>query len=413
MSQQVARQVTDYRALLLLTLGFGLVGLDRFMILPMFPVLAQDLSLDFAQIGIITGALAFTWGFSSIFIGNLSDRFGPRKIAVVSLAGFSLLVGISGLAASLASLVALRAVIGLLEGAFAPAAMVSNFESSAPSQVGRNLGIMQTALPLFGLALAPLAITQLLKVMSWHYIFVLLAIPGFIVAALLWRALGHVAAVTPDRRAHAGESTVQRWREAVSFGNVRITLLCICCWISCLIVVSAFLPSYLLGYLHLDLGQMGFVVSAIGFGATLGGLTMPALSDKIGRKPVALIDAAGTVGFLLLLIGTGADTTMLFAMLFGASFFLYNLLGMTLSTMTAESVPEHVRTTAGGLVIGVGELFGAGVVPVIAGFVAQAYGIQSVLWIAVGATVLGGVALLGFRETRQAPVANPAILTPS
>lgn len=400
------RQRTDTRAVALLTLGFGLVGLDRFMILPMFPMLAKDLALDFQQIGIITGALAFTWGLSSIFIGNLSDQFGPRKIAVWSLVGFSLLVGISGFAASLASLVALRAVIGLLEGAFAPAAMVSNFESSAPRRVGRNLGIMQTAMPLFGLALAPLLVTQLLQFMSWHFIFVLLSIPGLIVAALLWRALSHVTAGTKlERQAHPGTTTVERWKEAISYSNVRITLLCICCWMSCLIVVSAFLPSYLLGYLKLSLSQMGFVASSIGFGATLGGITMPALSDRFGRKPVALVDATGTIVFLLLLICTGASPALLFSVLFGASFFLYNLLGMTLSTMTAESVPKHVRTTAGGLVIGVGELFGAGVIPIIAGFVAQTYGIQYVLWIAIGATALGGLALLGFRETLHSATA--------
>jgi MFS family permease len=70
-------------ALALLTLGFGLVGLDRFMILPMFPVIAGRLHLDYQDIGLITGALSISWGLASIFIGNLADLFGPRRVAVV------------------------------------------------------------------------------------------------------------------------------------------------------------------------------------------------------------------------------------------------------------------------------------------------------------------------------------------
>ena len=389
-----------FAALAMLTLGFGLVGLDRFMVLPMFPVLASSLHLDYQDLGVITGALSITWGIASIFIGNLSDRFGPRRVAVLALIGFSLLVGISGLAAGLTSLVALRAVIGVLEGAFAPAALIANFETSEPAHVGRNVGIMQAAMPFFGLALAPLLVTRLLLVIDWRYVFVFLALPGLIVAGLLWTALGRASGVIPDRRLLPDESPAGRWREALSYRNVKINAACNCCWIACLVVVSALLPSYLIDHLHLSMVQMGGVLSALGFGATLGGLVMPALSDRIGRRPVALIDAIGTIVLLMLLRACGPDPTLLFASLFGTAFFLYNLLGMTLSTMTAESVPSHVRTTAAGLVSGLSELFGAGLVPIVAGRIVRSYGIDYVPVIAIGAMVLGTLLLLGFRETR-------------
>ena len=50
----------EWRAILLLSLGFGLVALDRFLILPMFPAIMRDLRLGYGDLGNITGALAIT-----------------------------------------------------------------------------------------------------------------------------------------------------------------------------------------------------------------------------------------------------------------------------------------------------------------------------------------------------------------
>ena len=43
------------------------------------------------------------------------------------------------------------------------------------------------ARPLFGLGIAPILVTQLLKVMPWHWIFAMVSIPGLLVAWLLGR----------------------------------------------------------------------------------------------------------------------------------------------------------------------------------------------------------------------------------
>src|SRR5476651_33511 len=98
----------EIRAVGILSLGFGLVGIDRFLIATMFPVIARDLRLSYADIGVITGALAIAWGASALFTGNASDRIGRRTVLVGSMILFALLIGASGLAAGLAGLVAVR-----------------------------------------------------------------------------------------------------------------------------------------------------------------------------------------------------------------------------------------------------------------------------------------------------------------
>src|ERR1039458_1579754 len=102
----------------ILTLGFGLVGIDRFLISTLFPTIAHDLHLGYDDIGTITGALAIAWGIAALFMGNLSDRIGRRLVLVGALVVFALLIGASGLATGLMSLIAVRLVMGFADGAY-------------------------------------------------------------------------------------------------------------------------------------------------------------------------------------------------------------------------------------------------------------------------------------------------------
>src|ERR1700756_6039163 len=91
-------KATNWGTVAVLSLGFGLVGIDRFMISTLFPVIADDLSLDYSDIGIITGALSFAWGGAALVMGNKADRLGRRRILAVSMLSFALLIGTCGLA---------------------------------------------------------------------------------------------------------------------------------------------------------------------------------------------------------------------------------------------------------------------------------------------------------------------------
>ena len=94
----------EWKAVLLLSLGFGLVSLDRWIIAPLFPIMMEDLNLDYQDLGNITAVLALTWGVASVLLGGLSDKLGRRKVLIPSIIGFSLLAGLSGIATGLTSL---------------------------------------------------------------------------------------------------------------------------------------------------------------------------------------------------------------------------------------------------------------------------------------------------------------------
>ncbi|MDT4796999.1 Hexuronate transporter [compost metagenome] len=394
----------EYLAVAMLALGFGLVGLDRFIILPLFPAMMADLHLNYQDLGNISAVLAIAWGISSVLMGRLSDRIGRRKVLIPAVLLFSLLAGVSGLATGVGALLLIRAVMGVSEGAFTPTAIAATAEASHPSRRGLNIGIQQAFFPILGLGLAPIIATQLLLVVpSWRWVFVIVSLPGFILAWFMWRKLRETRTPAAVAVEPAGS-----WKDALRHCNVVLNIAGMFCMLTSLFVLSVMMPNYLTDYLKLDMQQMGFVMSAIGLGGFLGQLILPGLSDRLGRKPVVLGSFVATGLSIWLLMHTGAEPLKLFALLFATTFFNFSMICMTVGPLTGESVPAPLVSTATGLVVGIGEVFGGGVAPALAGYIAQHHGIQNTLYLALGGVVLGLLVATALRETAPRKLASRA-----
>jgi predicted MFS family arabinose efflux permease len=59
----------EFKAVLMMSLAFGLVGLDRFILLPLLPAISADLGLNYTQGNALVSALAVAWGVAAIFAG--------------------------------------------------------------------------------------------------------------------------------------------------------------------------------------------------------------------------------------------------------------------------------------------------------------------------------------------------------
>src|SRR5499426_1823780 len=189
----------EWKAVTLLGLGFGLVGLDRWIIAPLFPCMAATgvapgcgaagLGLDYQAIGNLVGVLGLVWGVFAAISGRLSDAVGHRKVVVPAILLFSLMSGFSGMAGTLTSLVAIRGLMGLMEGSYCPTSFTATAAAAHPSRRGFLQGLQQSGFALFGFGLGPIIATQLLGVVSWRMVFWVVAIPGFIVGLLLFFVL--------------------------------------------------------------------------------------------------------------------------------------------------------------------------------------------------------------------------------
>ncbi|MEM9085057.1 MAG: MFS transporter [Pseudomonadota bacterium] len=405
-------KVYERKAVALLAVGFGLVGLDRFILNPLFPVMAEDLGLDYQDLGLISGILALTWGISSVFSGNLADRIGGKRVLITSVLLFSALVAFSGLAVGLISLLIIRGLMGLAEGGFVPASIVETVRASKPSRIGLNVGLQQMAMPLVGLGLGPLIAVALLSVLpSWEYVFGVVAIPGFIVAWLMSRVLRDAPSLDQAADEAVQPSAAQRSKPTLfapfAHGNVLFGTIAMIFFISCLITLATFMPSYLTDYMQLSMEEMGAVLAVLGGGGVVGMIVIPAISDRFGRKPVmlgALI--IELVMFAVLLANQASGGPVLTALcLFLISIMNSGVVAIIVGPLINMSVPATMAATATGLAVGLGEALGGAVAPAIAGALANAVGIQSILYVTFGATAVGFlVVLLGIREPAKLPL---------
>jgi MFS family permease len=388
----------ETKAVSLLALGFGMVGLDRFIINPLFPVMQKDLGLNYQDLGLISAILALTWGISSIFSGRLSDKLGRKRVIIPAVIIFSLLVATSGLATGLVSLIIIRGLMGLAEGAYVPASIVATVEASKPSRIGLNVGIQQMAAPLVGLGFGPLIAVALLKVLpSWHWVFGIVAIPGLILAFIMMKQLRDDTPA-PARQALANQPAPP-WGNALKNRAVIVNTLGMCCFLTCLITLSAFLPSYLTDHLKLSLDQMGGVLAGLGVGSFIGMVAVPALSDKFGRKPVMLLALAIELVALWVFKDIGAEPGKLFAVLFIAAFMNAGVVAINVGPLTSAAVPAALATSATGIVVGIGEIVGGAIAPAVAGGMAQKMGITVIPSIALVAIVAGLIVVaLGVKE---------------
>jgi len=394
----------EWKAVLLLSLGFGLVGLDRWIIAPLLPSIMRDLSLTYQDVGIIFGALGITWGIFAIISGNLSDKIGHRKILIPSLIIFSLASGFSGAATGLVSLIFIRALMGISEGAFCPTSFAATAAAAKPSRRGSLQGLQQSGFALFGLGLGPIIATQLLLVVpSWREVFWVVAIPGIILAIFMYFVIREPQYTQGGQALHetVGDSEKEKlnWLDLLKTRNILLSMLGLFCTMSCVFVISAMVPLYLENYLKLSSQDMGIVVSAIGFGGFLGQFLVPAISDLIGRKPATFIGFLGSSIFIWVFANADATVFSLFCCLFILSFFSLGLIALLSGPIAAESAPAGLIASAIGLVVGAGEIFGGGVAPFLSGVVAEHYGIQNIFYFSLIGTILGMFISFFIKET--------------
>jgi MFS family permease len=414
MSEQPTKFDTSYewKAVLLLFLGFGLVGLDRWIIGPLFPAMMKDLGFGYQDLGNAVGALALCWGAFSILMGNLSDRLGRRKILIPALLIFSAMSGITGLIATVPALLIIRGTMGATEGAFLSTSVALTGEASHPSRLGLNQGVQLSSFALLGLGFGPIIATQLLGVVdSWRWVFVIVALPGFMLAGFLYKTIREPPHLRPSAIATRQQPRLPWWH-ALKSRNIVLSMIGLLCGMSCIFVLGAMIPNYLVDYLHLSGQQMGFVMSGLGFGGFIGGIVVPAMSDFIGRRSSSAIGFFLAAVLLYMFTRTGAEPGWLFVYLFGISFFGSGVLSLLTGPVATEAVPAGLTSTAIGIVSGTGEIFGGGIGPVLAGYVAQHHGIDKVPIVSLVGLCLGVGVSLFIRETAPRRVRAAARLAP-
>ena len=350
----------------LLGVNLGVVFLDRTAFGLLAPMIQPEFGLDNTQVGLITGVLAVTWSLSSFGLTRAADLTGRSKLLLVAgTVIFSLASISSGLAVGLLTLLAARALMGLAEGGLPPLTFhIVNSEVAAERR-GLAVGLTSTiglqAIPLLG----PLIIVGIGTAYGWREAFWVAGIPGLIMAAAIW---GFVRSPPHTRDQDTPKGSVV---PLLKVRNIRFAMVLATLCMTGYATLLGFGPLYLVQVAGLGSGTMGVIMTGVGVVGVLCAFVGPMLSDRLGRKPVIFGAYAISMGGALLLAFADRSLPLLFAgtVLAGAGGAGSGALIMAI--IPGESAPPHLRGTAMGFNAGVGEMLGAGLMPVAVGWLAD------------------------------------------
>jgi DHA1 family tetracycline resistance protein-like MFS transporter len=169
-------------------LGFGII-------LPALPYYADRLGAGGLWLGMVLTAYSLAQLLGAAILGRLSDRFGRRPVILLSLAGSSVSMALTGIAPSLTALVAARALAGLFGGSIA-AAQAYIADVTRPEERSRFLGYLGAATGM-GFVLGPALGALLIR---WGFAATAFAAAALAAAALLLALVRLQESLPPEAR---------------------------------------------------------------------------------------------------------------------------------------------------------------------------------------------------------------------
>jgi AAHS family benzoate transporter-like MFS transporter len=379
----------------LVVLGVVLPSLLRDPAWGLNPATASLISVV-GLLGVMVGALG---------IGPLTDRFGRRRMMLITVTSFSVLTLLCAFATGPAVFGVLRFLAGLGLGGVLPVALAMVNEFARVGKGGSATTTMMTGYHVGAVVTALLGIL-VIPSFGWRAMFVIGALPALVLVPLIAARLPE--SLTGDAVAETAEVTGTRNPVAALFrgGYLRATLaFWVTSFMGLLLVygLNTWLPEIMrsAGY---ELGAALALLLVLNVGAVVGLLVAGRVADRMGlRKAVIGWFTAAAVFLALLSIrlpGVGVYVSVLLAgvFVFSSQVLVYAAI--------SRHYPAAVRATALGAASGIGRL-GAITGPLIGGAlltagIAYPWGFYVfALVAALGAVAVAAVGRIG-ASTRKA-----------
>ena len=397
------REERSLRELWLITMGHGLTHWYPSTFYLLLPIIGKELGLTYGQIGLIMTCQYIAGAVANIPGGILVDTVGRKGVLMaISLfwVGFPYLL--MGFAHGYLMLLACVALVGFGNSLWHPTA-IPTLARRYPERKGLVLSVHGMGGNV-GDALAPLAIGSLLAVLTWREVVVLNVMPGLVMSLLILTLLGTMRIGSKAKA--GGEAKAQSLAESFRgvpalFRNRSLVLLTASSAFRSMTQNSllTFLPIYLayeMGYAPFWVGAGMFALQAAGFAATpIAGH----LSDRMGRRSIMMTSMimSGVVLAFMTLAGKSLAFIVFVAIL---GFFLYAIRPV-MQAWLLETTPKNMGGTSIGILFGAQSL-GSSIAPLLAGMIADRYGLLAVFWFLAGTIVVANLFIL-WMPTTPAP----------
>jgi predicted MFS family arabinose efflux permease len=340
-------------------------------------------------------------------MGRISDMLGRRKLVLVFCTiVFSCASFISGLAGTFAALLVARLLMGLAEGGVMPISQALIATEVDPARRGLAMGVTQNfGANLLGNFLAPVAMVAIATAFGWRRAFYLAALPGLLMAFLIF---WYVREPTASQPPADGIRPTSSWREGLANRNVIVCTIISVLLVGYLLVFYTFMPLILIQERGLDRQTMSWLMAIFGLVSIAYSVLIPGASDIVGRRPIMI--GVATLGALVpvSVLFVNGSTLQLFA-LFAVGAVISGIFPIAMATIPTESVDRRLMATVMGLTMGIGEIVGGVFGPMAGGLVADRFGLSATLWILVGLTLAAGLFSVMLSETAPAAILRQTV----
>ena len=399
------------RSWLTVALLFFCAGLnygDRTAISSVFPLLQAEFGMTDVQLGELGSFFLWSYALGSPFAGMLADRFSRRKLIAGSLAAWSLATLATGFAQSATQLLAIRAVLGLSECAYLPAAVGLIADHHGPLTRGRALGVHLAGLQLGLIAGGSLA-GYLGQHGGWRQPFFVLGAAGLLLSAICAVFLEDVAEPHAAPKMDA-PLQIRRLlsRPLYQLILVEAMLVSVGTW-----MFYNWMPLYFSETFHMSLAAAGFSGTALlQAAAMLAVLCGSALSDAVAKQSeskrllLMAVFYLASAPFLLIFAVKNTFTWVSVAVILFA--FLRAMGGANEPPILCGMLPARERSTAQGLMNTLNALAG-GIGIFAAGWLKKDFGLGGVFAGVSILMALAAVVALAAYRLRRFQIENPLI----
>lgn len=399
MSTAVTGKTTTgkYLVFAMLYLGWCISYIDRAAMNIALASIGKEFSLNPASMGVVLSTFFIGYAIMQLPGGWLADRFGSKKVIMITLFVWSVFTALTGLAWSLAALVVIRLMFGLGEGAFPCASLKGIAEYFPKSERPKMTGALLSS-NYIGSAIAPMVIAPLLMYLGWRHMFGVIGIAGIIFIAFYW-LLVKPAQNQEEKAAAAGAPKVSM-RELL---KIPVMWHLVIAWFALSLInkgLDSWMPTYLMTVRHLDLKSIGLLTPlpfvAAGISTAIGGWVMDKFFD--GREKYLLFVAAVLTAVFLYFMYT-AETVIMVIVFQSLVYFFKCFVASSVMALPMKKLPGSVVGSASGM-INVGGQSAGFISPVLIGFMISAFNgsYDAVFWFLIGCACLSALASITIRK---------------
>jgi MFS family permease len=350
------------------------------------PLITSSLGLSLAQAGALASARTLMAGVASFPSGFFADLAARRNlllggcIAMIGLASFGL-----SLSASFPLLLVFMALGGMGGGGFHPQSL-SILTARYRERRAFAFGVHDSSANL-GEVIGPLGLGLLLTFVDWRTALQIWAIPGLAIG-VLYAFLGAEADIAAKKPKDYGKSLWEDvFRNKTVFGLVIVSTLRSMGQTA----LAAFLPLYLSLELKLSAGLTGAYMSILFLFAGAAPAVVGWISDRLGHKLLIVVFSLFSVAAITAIPYSGSGVLLAFAL--GALGALLWALRPVIVTAAITAAPQQLSGSI------VAFIFGANMsvsflAPLMAGLVADAYGLSAALLSIAGFPLVASVVAL-------------------